>query len=103
KVAAVIVQVVDLFAVVWQRVPRNLPSGDSTAVSKHGKEKRIYSAAFLKDVEDLFGPFIHERNRSYLDADHFGISGSGGIHQRRHRKRCAGCGSELHEFTAADV
>ena len=84
EVSAVIVQVVNLFAVVGQWIAGNLSAGNAATVSEHGKKERIYAAAFLKDVEHLFGGLIHEGNRSYLNANHFFARRNGCVSHGRH-------------------
>ena len=75
KVAAVIIEIVLLLAVIGQRVPWNLPSGDASTVGEYRKKQRIHAGAFLKHIQHFLGAFIHKRNRSHLDADHFGGRG----------------------------
>src|SRR5207237_6103292 len=40
-------------------------------VGKYRKKQRIHAGMFLKHIKDFLGTFIHERNCSDLDADHF--------------------------------
>jgi hypothetical protein len=70
KVAAVETQIVFLFAVIRQRLSRDLPSGNAAAVREYREEQCVYGAALLENVEDLFGPLIDERNGPDLDTDH---------------------------------
>ncbi len=77
EVSTVKIQVVFLLAVIRQRLARNLPSRDAATVSEHREEERIHAGALLQYIEDFFGTFIHERDCSYLDTNHFG--GSSGV------------------------
>ena len=72
EVSAVKIEIVFLLAVIGQRLARNLPSGDTATVGEYRKKQRIHAGAFLKHIEDFLGAFIHKRNCSDLDADHFG-------------------------------
>ena len=76
EVSAVKIEVVLLLAVIGQRLARNLSSGDAATVGEYRKKQRIHAGAFLKHIEDFLGAFIHKRNCSHLDADHFGRRGS---------------------------
>ena len=71
EVPAVKIEIVLLLAVIGQRLARNLSSGNAATVGEYRKKQRIHAAAFLKHIEDFLGSFIHKRNCSDLDADHF--------------------------------
>ena len=76
EVSAVKIEIVFLLAVIRQRLARYLPSGDAAPIGEYREKQRIHAATFLKDVKDFLGTFIHKRNRSNLDADHFGRDSS---------------------------
>ncbi len=103
EIAAMIVEIVLLLAVIGQRLPWNLPSGDASTVGEYRKKQRIHAGPFLKDVQHFLGAFIHKRNRSDLDADHFGGRGDGRMSQSWHGQSGTGCSGDLHEFTAIHV
>ena len=71
EVAAVKIEIVFLPAVIGQRLARNLSSSNTSTVGEYRKEQGIYTGTFLKHIKDLLGTFIHKRNCSDLDADHF--------------------------------
>ena len=101
EVAAVKIEVVFLLAVIGQRLARNLSSGDTSTVGEYRKKQRIDAGAFLKHIEDFLSTFIHKRNCSHLDADHFG--GHSSMSQSRHSQCGARSSGDLHEFTAIHV
>ncbi len=72
EVPAVKIEIVLLLAVIGQRLARNLSSGDTATVGEYRKKQRIHAGTFLKHIQDFLGTFIHKRNCSDLDADHFG-------------------------------
>src|SRR6185295_17505134 len=70
------IEIVFLLAVIRQRLAWNLSSGNAPAVGKYREKKRVHACTFLKHIKDFLGTFIHKRNRSNLDADHFGRDSS---------------------------
>src|SRR3954447_5551275 len=72
EVATVKVQIVFLFAMIGQRLARNLSSGDAPAIGEYREEQGIHAGAFLKDIQHFLDTLIDEGNRADLDADHFG-------------------------------
>ena len=72
EVPAVEIEIVLLLAVIGQRLARNLPSRNPATVGEYSKKQGIHAAAFLKHIQNFLGAFIHKRNCSHLDADHFG-------------------------------
>ena len=72
EVPTVKIEIVLLLAVIGERLAGDLSSGNASTVGKHGKKQRIHAGAFLKHIQDSLGTFIHKRNGSNLDADHFG-------------------------------
>ena len=101
EVPAVKIEVVFLFAVIRQGLARYLSSGDTSTVGEYCKKKRIHAGTFLKHIKNLLSAFIHKRNRSHLDADHFGRDSS--VSWSRHGQRGAGASGDLQEFTAIYV
>ncbi len=71
KVAAVKIEIVFLLPVIGQRLPRDLPSGNPSAVGEYRKKQGVHATPFLEHIQDFLGSFIHEGNGSHLDADHF--------------------------------
>ena len=102
EIPAVKIEIVFLLAVIGQRLARNLSSGDAAAVGEYRKKQRIHAGTFLKDVEDFLGTFIHKRNCSDLDADHFGGE-TAACPESWHGQGGAGSGSDLQEFAAIHV
>ena len=72
EVAAVKIEIVFLLPMIGQRLARNLPSRNTATIGEYRKKQRIHAGAFLKHIENFLGAFIHKRNCSDLDADHFG-------------------------------
>jgi hypothetical protein len=57
--------------VIGRRLAWNLSSGDTSTVGEYSKIEGIHPGTFLKHIEDFLGTFVHKRNCSDLDADHF--------------------------------
>ena len=64
------VGVVDLLAVVGQRLARHLASGDSAAISEGGDEQGVDGRVVLKFVECFLDAFVDKGDRSHLETDH---------------------------------
>ena len=95
EIPAVKIEIVFLLAVIGQRLARNLSSGNTSTVSEYRKKQGIHAGAFLKHIEHFLRAFIHKRNCSDLDADHFGGDSSmsresAWPRRRRHRQRSSG-------------
>ena len=75
KISAVKIEIVLLLAVIGQWLARNLSSGNTSTVGEYRKKQRIHTGPFLKHIEDFLGTFIHKRDCSDLDADHFAVAG----------------------------
>ena len=71
EISAVKIEIVLLLAMIGQRLARNLSSGDTSTVGEYRKKQGIHAGTFVKHIEDFLGTFIHKRNCSDLDADHF--------------------------------
>src|SRR5882762_7879623 len=71
EVPAMKIEIVFLLAVIGQRLARNLSSGDTATIGEYRKKHRIHAGTFLKHIKDFLDTFIHKRNCSDLDADHF--------------------------------
>src|SRR5579864_5142553 len=93
EISAVKIEIVLLLAVIGQWLARNLSSGNTSTVGEYRKKQGIHAGPFLKHIEDFLGTFIHERDRSDLDADRFG--GDSRMSGTRHRQSCAGSSSDL--------
>ncbi len=68
--AAVEIEIVFLRAMVGQRLIRELASRDATPVGEHCQEERVHVGPFLQNIQYFFDPFIDERHRADLDANH---------------------------------
>ena len=60
EVSPVKIQIVFLFAMIRQRLARNLPAGDPPAIGERREEDRVDVAALLNRVQDLIDAFIEE-------------------------------------------
>ena len=54
-----------------------LGSAGHWTVGEYCKKEGIHAGTFLKHIDDFLGTFIHKRNCSDLDTDHFGGGNSG--------------------------
>jgi hypothetical protein len=72
EIPTVKIEIVLLLAVIGRRLASNLSSGDTSTVGEYCKKEGIHAGTFLKHIEDSLGTFIHKRNCSDLDSDHFG-------------------------------
>src|SRR5262245_15363336 len=64
-IPAVEINVVFRFAMVWQRLPRNLPASNTAAVAERGDKQGI-DASVLEPVQHGSDPFIDKRNGTHL-------------------------------------
>jgi hypothetical protein len=76
EISTVEIEIVFLFAMIGQRLARNLSSGNPATVGEDREKERIHGGTFLKHIEDLLGAFIYKRNRSHLNPDYFGGNSS---------------------------
>src|SRR5215471_12107262 len=63
------INVVFRFPVVWQRLPRNLPASNTTAVAESRDKQGISASVLLEAVEHRSNPFIDKRNGTHLYSD----------------------------------
>ena len=53
----------------WGLQPNRM--SNTSTVGEYRKKKRIHAGAFLEHIENFLGTFMHKRDCSHLDADHF--------------------------------
>src|SRR5215472_3276022 len=75
-IPAMEINVVFLFAVVWQRLPRNLSASNAATVAESGDQQGINAGVLLEAVEYWSNPFINKRNRAHL----YGNCGGRSVH-----------------------
>src|SRR5215472_3450247 len=65
-VPAVEIDVIFLFAVVWQRLSGNLAAGNTPSVAESGDKQGVNGRVLLEAVEHWSNPFIDKRNSAHL-------------------------------------
>src|SRR5262245_54139533 len=95
-IPAVEINVVLRFPVVWQRLSRDLPAGNTTAVGESGDQQGIDAGVLLEAVEHRSDPFIDKRNRAHL------YSNCGGSSVRLLGEACSSTNSsdQFREFSS---
>src|SRR5205823_4171767 len=58
-----------LYAVVRERLARDLAAGQATPVGERRQVDRVDPTTLLEGVEHLLDPFVDERDGTHLDAD----------------------------------
>ena len=96
-----------LFAMIGVGVARDLAAGQAASVGEGGQKNSVDSTLLLKNIEHRLDPFVHERNRAGLDADHFWggglLAGGGRKKRRRNGYGRGGRGGGLDKFPARQL